>query len=74
MKLKTFIKKYVEHNTLIRLQFKTKEGHREVIPGDHPMMEHELIKSVFASREVVGVTDILYTHGHYRDAVNLTIK
>lgn len=74
MKLKTFIERFVEPNTLIRLQYKIKGGHEEVIEGDKPMMEHQLLKSEYADNEVVGVTDILYLGSHYLEAVNLTIE
>ena len=71
MNVKDFIENFIEHNTLIRLWYKTGTGHEEVITGDKPMMEHQLIKSNFAAREVVGVTDIYYHKSHYVEAVNL---
>ncbi len=74
MKVKEFISKFVEYNTLIRLWYKTKGGHTEVIKGDKPMMEHQLVNSDYADKEVVGVTDILYQHSHYAEAVNLVIE
>lgn len=73
MKLKEFIEAFVEPNTLIRLQYKIKGGHEEVLPVANPKMEWELRESKYADREVVGVTDILY-RGHYPEAVNLVIK
>ena len=72
MKLKKFIKKFVEPNTLIRLQYKIVGGHREVL--SNPLMEHELLKSEFANRRVIGVTDIVIINSHYPEAVNITIN
>jgi len=78
MTVKEFIENCVCHNTLIRLWYKTLPGtkgqHVEVIEGDKPMMEHELIKSEYANRIIIGVTDILYLHSHYMEAVNLVIE
>ncbi len=74
MKVKDFIEQFVEPNTLIRLWYKFEGGHAEVISGDKPQMEWELIKSKYANRIVVGVTDILYGHSPYIEAVNLTIE
>ena len=75
MDVKTFITNWVEKNTLIRLWYKIKGGHEEVIIGDKPMMEHKLINSEWADKKVVGVTDILgYTNSHHVEAVNLIIE
>lgn len=74
MKLKKFIKKFVEPNTLIRLQYKIVGGHEEVIGNDNPKMEHELIKSEFANKKVIGVTDILFIKSNYVEAVNIVIE
>lgn len=74
MDVSGFVKWFVQPNTLIRLWYKVKGGHEEVISGDKPMMEHELVKSEYAHREVVGVTDILYMKSNYSEAVNLVIK
>lgn len=78
MLVKEFVEKFVERNTIIRLWYKLPKGsggvHEEVIEGDKPMMEHELVKSEYNDREVIGVTDILYGNSHYVEAVNLVIK
>jgi len=73
MKLKEFIEKFVEKNTLVRLWYKEKSGHRQVIESDKPKMEWDLARGEFKDREVIGVTDILVT-GHYSEAVNIVIK
>lgn len=73
MTLKEFIEQFVCPNTLIRLQYNVLGGHEEVM-GDSPKMEHELIKSEYSHREVIGVTDILYIKSHYTEAVNIVIE
>jgi len=73
MKLKKFIKNYVEPNTLIRLHYKTNDGHVTVSGKDVVKMEHQLVKGEYKNRKVVGVTDILHPHSHYPEAVNLVI-
>ena len=78
MKVRDFITELVDSNTLIRLWYKVPKGikgvHEEVIEGDKPMMEHQLIKSEYKDMEVVGVTDIFYRHSSHVEAVNLVIK
>ena len=74
MNVKQFVSAFVDSNTLIRLHYKTVSGHQEVISGDKPMMEHELVKSKYADMTVVGVTDILYLKSHYPEALNLIIE
>jgi uncharacterized membrane protein YkgB len=73
MILKEFIQQFVEPNTLIRLQYKTKEGH-EAVNGDKPEMEWQLEKGIYANRKVIGVTDILYYKSPYSEAVNIVIE
>lgn len=73
MKLKEFIEKFVEKNTLIRLWYKIKGGHKQ-IDGETPTMEWALVKGKYKNREVVGVTDILVLHSQYAEAVNIVIK
>ena len=71
MKLKKFIKKFVEPNTLIRLQYKIPGGHEEVPDGFKK--EFWQIKGKYADRKVIGVTDIVYK-GYNSEAVNITIE
>ena len=74
MKVKDFIENYIGHNTLIRLWYKADPmGHVEVIKGDKPMMEHELLRSKYKNHEVFYITDILYIKSNYQEAVNLVI-
>lgn len=78
MIVEDFVRAFVEHNTLIRLWYKVPKGedgqHQEVIEWDKPMMEHELVKSEYNKRTVIGVTDILYLKSNYVEAVNLVIE
>lgn len=74
MKVEEFIRTFIEPNTLIRVWFKIKGGHEEIIKGDKPMMEHELIKTKYANKKVIGITDILYRKSPYIEAVNLVIE
>ena len=88
MLLKTFVRKYICSNTLIRLWVPASGGgHRmlcrydEKKPGniDDVCMEHELLSSKswlsqYSLCEVVGVTDIVVTDNFYPEAVNIVIK
>lgn len=77
-KVSDFVNNFIEPNTLIRLWYKLPKGsdgqHEEVIKGDKPMMEHELVKSKYKDHIVIGVTDILYFKSNYVEAVNLVIE
>jgi hypothetical protein len=78
MTVKDFVNSLVEPNTLIRLWYKVPKGekghHEEVIHGDKPMMEHQLVKGEYADKNVIGITDIFYRHSPYVEAVNLVIE
>ena len=88
MLLKTFVRKYICSNTLIRLWVPASGGgHRmlcrydEKKPGniDDVCMEHELLSSKswlseYSLCEVVGVKDIVVTDNFYPEAVNIVIK
>jgi hypothetical protein len=78
MILKEFIRNFIEPNTLIRLWYKLPKGtdgiHEEVMEGDNPKMEHELLKSEYKDYDVIGVTDILYVSSPYIEAVNIVLK
>ena len=88
MKLKTFVRKYICSNTLIRLWVPASGGgHRmlcrydEEKPGniDDVCMEHELLsskswQSEYSLCEVVGITDIVVRDNFYPEAVNIVIK
>ena len=73
MNLEEFIEKFVQHNTLIRLQYDLKDtGYHEQVDDGKPEMEWKLKKGKFRDREVIGITDILY--GTYQEAVNIVIE
>lgn len=88
MKLKTFVRKYICSNTLIRLWVPASGGgHRmlcrydEKKPGniDDVCMEHELLsskswQSEYSLCEVVGVTDIVVRNSFFPEAVTIVIK
>jgi len=79
MKLNEFIENYVEHNSLVRLLYKEKSGHRIVLESwDDVSMEHEILNGKgkfkdYINYEVLGVTDVL-TGGPYSEAINIVIK
>ena len=79
MKLVKFIKKFVEHNSLIRLVYKEKSGHKIVLNDwDDVSMEHVILKgegkySHYINHKVIGVTDILVS-GPYSESINIVIE
>jgi len=76
MKLKKFIRKFVCPNTIIRLHnvaIRNGAAHEAANDGK-PEMEWQLVNSKFANKEVIGVTDILYLHDSYPEAVNIVIE
>jgi hypothetical protein len=74
MKLKDFIEKFVEPNTLIRLWYKIGEGHEQINDGKSEMEWKLLKKSTFLDNEVIGVTDIILLGSNDSEAVNIVIK
>jgi hypothetical protein len=79
MKLGEFIEKYIEHNSLVRLLYKEKGGHRIVLEDWNDVsMEHEILKgkgkySDFINNEVIGIASILID-GPYSESINIVIK
>lgn len=76
MILKNFIEQFVCPNTLIRLHHVSHISgiSYESANNDEPEMEWKLVNSEFANKEVIGVTDILYLHDSYSEAVNIVIE
>ena len=79
MMLGEFIKQF-SHNNMIRLHYKTKEGY-ECVLNDHNevSMDWEVLKGKSKNRhyinnEVVKLVSILYTSGHYPEAINIVIE
>ena len=79
MRLGEFIEKF-SHNNMIRLHYKIKGGH-QCVSGSHDYvsMDWEVNKGQgiyknYINHEVIGLVGILYTSGHYTDAINIVIK
>ena len=79
MKLGEFIKNF-SHNNMIRLHYKTDKGY-ECVLNDHNevSMDWEVLKGKSKNRhyinnEVVKLVSILYTSGHYPEAINIVIE
>ena len=70
--LKSFIEKFVEPNTIIRLWKKVEGGHEQLNNGK-PLMEWKLILSKYSNRKVSGITDIVVPDDH-PEAINVILK
>lgn len=79
MKLGEFIKNF-SHNNMIRLHYKMVGGYKSVHESqDDVSMDWEIVKGLginrhYINNEVVGLVGILYTSGHYTDAINIVIE
>jgi hypothetical protein len=79
MKLGEFIEKFVEHNSLIRLVYKEKGGHRIVSDNwEDVCMEHDILNGKgkfrhYINNEVLGIASIL-VQGHYPESINIVIE
>ena len=79
MKLGEFIKEFIEPNTIIRLVYKEKGGHRIVLDSwEDVSMEWAILKGEgkyrnYINNEVLGITDILVL-GLYSEAINIVIE
>lgn len=81
MKLIEFVNKFIEHNSIVRLLYKTKNGHECVLDSwDDVSMEHEILKckgiyKKFINNEVISIASVLITSpSHYSDAINIVIE
>ena len=78
MKLGEFIEKFIERNSLIRLLYKEKSGHRIIHQRwDDVSMEWEILKGKgknrhYINNDVICVTSIA-TGGHYPESINIVI-
>lgn len=79
MTLKDFIDEYVEHNSLVRVLYKHKGGHKLILNDwDDVDMGWKIVDgkgkySAYVNHKVLGVTSIL-VRGPYSDAVNIVIE
>lgn len=79
MKLGEFIEKFIEHNSLIRLLIKTKNGYKVLYDDwDKVSMEWEVLKQQgiyrhFINNNVIGIASILVS-GPYPEAINIVIE
>lgn len=79
MKLGEFIEKF-SHNNMIRLHYNIKGGHQCVLESHNDVsMDWEVLKGKgknrhYINNEVLGLASILYTSGHYNDAINIIIE
>lgn len=79
MKLGEFIKKFIRPNSLIRLVYKTNEGHEIALESwEDVSMEWEVLKGKgknrhFIDNEVIGITCISGMN-RYSEAINIVIE
>lgn len=79
MTLKEFIKEYIEHNSLVRVLYKHKGGHKLVLNDwDEVDMDHQIIKgqgkyAPYINHNVLGIASIL-TGGPYPESINIVIE
>lgn len=79
MKLREFIEKFVERNSLIRLLYKEKGGHRIVheswndVSMEHDVLNGKGINRHYINNEVIEICSIL-VGGPYSEAINICIE
>lgn len=79
MKLGDFIKSFIRPNSLIRLVYQVKGGHKLVhstyfdVSMEWEILEGKGVNRHYVDNEVIGVTDILF-HGSYSEAINIVIE
>ena len=79
MTLKEFTENYIEHNSLVRVLYKEKSGHRIVLNDWNDVdMDHQIVKgkgkyAAYVNHKVLGVTSIS-VRGPYSEAVNVVIE
>ena len=79
MKLKEFVEKYIERNSLVRLVYSDIGGHEFLSSNvDHVCMEHEIVKGIgiyasYINNDVIGIASIL-VDGNYTESINIVIK
>lgn len=79
MRLKQFIEKFVESNTIIRLVYKEKSGHRIIHESWNDVsMEHEILNKKginrhYINNNVLGIASIM-TFGNWPEAINIVVE
>jgi len=79
MTLQEFVKDYVEANSLVRVLYKEKGGHRIVLNDWNDVdMDHQIIKgkgkyAAYINHKVIGIASIS-VRGHYSEAINIVIE
>lgn len=79
MKLGEFIKKFIEHNSLVRLVYKHGSGHKLVLKSwEDISMEWEILNGKgknrhYINNDVIGIACIA-TGGHYPETINIIIE
>lgn len=79
MTLQEFVKDYVEANSLVRVLYKEKGGHRIVLNDwDDVDMDHQIVKgkgkyAPYVNHKVIGIASIS-VRGPYSEAVNVVIE
>jgi hypothetical protein len=79
MTLQEFVKYYVEANSLVRVLYKEKGGHRIVLNDWNDVdMDHQIVKGVgkyaaYINHKVLGVTSIV-VRGPYSESINIVIE
>jgi hypothetical protein len=79
MTLKDFIHEYVEHNSLVRVLYKRKGGHKTVLNDwDDVDVDWEIVRgegkyAPYINHKVLGVASIL-VRGPYPESINIVIE
>ena len=79
MTLKEFTENYIEHNSLVRVLYKHKGGHKLILNDwDEVDMDHQIIKgkgkyAAYINHKVIGIASIS-VRGHYSEAINIVIE
>ena len=79
MTLKEFTENYIEHNSLVRVLYKEKGGHKIVLNDwDDVDMDWEIVKgrgkyAAYINHKVIGIASIS-VRGPYSEAINIVIE
>jgi hypothetical protein len=79
MTLQEFVKDYVEANSLVRVLYKEKGGHRIILNDWNDVdMDYQIVKgrgkyAAYINHKVIGIASIS-VRGHYSEAINIVIE